>query len=100
MFEYVTFARIRICPDGHVKLGSCSGPVVRLASTRPLLDWNEPPVLTEPAAVAFVVRCPPLLRHAYVAVASAVRVYVMFSSPRPASSQLTNGPTVVDGRGR
>jgi hypothetical protein len=48
MFVYVTFARIRVCPDGHAKLGSVNGPAVRLALTRPFLAWNEPPVLTEP----------------------------------------------------
>ena len=67
MFVYVTFARIRVCPDGHVKLGSVSGPVVRLAFTRPFFAWNEPPVLTEPFTDSLLDAfgwCPPLLIHA------------------------------------
>ena len=67
MFEYVTFARMRVCPDGHVKLGSVSGPAVRLAFTRPFLAWNEPPVLTEPFTDSLLDAFgwfPPLLIHA------------------------------------
>ena len=67
MFEYVTFARIRVCPDGQVKLGSVSGPVVRLAFTRPFFAWKEPPVLTEPFTVSLLDAFgwfPPLLMHA------------------------------------
>jgi hypothetical protein len=67
MFEYVTFARIRVCPDGHVKLGSVSGPAVRLAFTRPFFAWKEPPVLTEPFTDSLFDAFgwfPPLLMHA------------------------------------
>jgi hypothetical protein len=48
MFVYVACASTRVWPLGQVNEGSVSGPAVRLARTRPFLDWNEPPLETEP----------------------------------------------------
>ena len=75
-----------------MKLPADSGPADMSAWTRPCLGWKDEPAFTCPTFSSLLAALgwfsPPLM-HAYVAVASAVSVYVISEVPRPASSMWT-----------